>query len=102
MQGDVETLALLFLGDAQPQRLVDDDQNHVADREAVDHGGEDTLELREELVADGGVHAGELLAKEHAGEQRADYSSDAVHAESSHRETVGKGILKRGARKTQH
>src|ERR1700677_4752666 len=98
VQGDVESLALLLLGDAQPQRLVDDDQDHIADREPIDHRREYALELREDLMADGRIDAGQLLAEEHPGQQRAENSADTVHAEGIEGVVVAKRVLERGGR----
>src|ERR1700733_10440572 len=99
MQGDVEPLALLFLGDAQSERLVDGDQDHVADREPIHHRREDALELREDLMTDGRVDAGQLLAEEHAGQQSAENSADTVDAEGIEGVVVAKRMLERSGRK---
>src|ERR1700721_2113538 len=94
MQGDVQTLALLLLADAQPDGLFDDYQDHVTRDESVDDRRRHTLQLCEHRT----VHSADFLAHEHAREQRADDAADAVHAESVQRIVVAQHLLERSCR----
>ena len=77
MQGYIQPLAFLFLGNAQPNGHIDDLQDHPARNKTVHDGKGHAFELNQHRT----VKPADLLAGKKAGEQRADDPADAVYAE---------------------
>src|SRR5260370_19279205 len=73
----VETLALLFFGDAQADNHVDD----LEDNETADPRVHQGRAYRAELHKEVGVRAADVLDIEHTGQQSAYDAADAEHAE---------------------
>src|SRR5215471_13736716 len=87
----VETLALLFLGDAQADRPVDDFENDKTAGAAHDERRGDGADLDQHVR----IGLADLLDVEHSGQYRADDAADAVHAEGVERVVVAERSLHR-------
>src|SRR6202142_2212621 len=99
VKGDIQALALLFLGDAQADRHVDDFQDDEAHHEAVDQRGSNAPELSDYRS----ICAADFLAGEDARQQRADDAANAVHAESVERVVITERVFQgSGSEETQH
>src|SRR6266851_4258536 len=92
MQRNIQSFALLLLGDPQPDGLLDYLQNDETPRESINDGHGDAFQLSEH----GGVQTADLLAGEYAGEQRADNAADTVHAEGVQGVVVAQRVLQGG------
>src|SRR5439155_6588578 len=89
VQGDVQTLPLLFLGDAQTDKQVD----HFEDDEAANAADEQGCDHAVGLGQEAGVCTADFLDVEHAGEERADDPADAVHTERVQRVVVAEHLF---------
>src|SRR6202790_4345999 len=90
----VETLALLFFGDAQADNHVDDLEDDVTADPRVHQGRANRAELHKEV----GVRAADVLDIEPTGQQSTYDTADAVHAERVERIIVAEGLLDGGCR----
>ena len=89
--GDIQTLALFLFGDAQANDHVDHFVGNESNHAGPDHGCQDRLQLNPKLASDRilwryGIRdivvdasAAEARRGEHAGQQRAEDTADAVH-----------------------
>src|SRR2546422_749783 len=93
VQGYVEPLPFLVLGDPQSNGHIDDFEDEVADNKAVDQGGEHAFQLRDDTS---GLSTIKRRAGENTREQCTDDATDAVHAERIERIIVSERLLQRG------
>src|SRR5438552_19201905 len=89
VQVDVQTLPLLFLGDAQADSQVD----HFEDDETANAADEQRGNHAVKLGQEAGVGAADFLDVEHAREERADDAADTVHAERVQRVVVAEHLF---------
>src|SRR6516164_9811820 len=99
VQGEIETVALDLLGDAQADGDVYDFQDYEGDDRIVNDDSRDPLELVDELpdvsFQQAGV-AAEFVDCEHAGQQGADDAADRMHAKGVERVVVAERVLEAG------
>src|ERR1700733_11619996 len=99
VKGEIEAVALHLVGDAQPDRDVDNLQDDEGDDRVVDDDRGHTFELVDELpdiAFQQARVAAELVDCEDAGQQRADDSADRMDAKGVERAVVAEGVLKSG------
>src|SRR5947208_17177623 len=84
VQGDVQTLPLLFLGDAQTDKQVDHFEDDEAANAAYEQGCDHAVGLGQQAA----VCTAHFLAVEHPGEERADDPADARHTERVNRRVL--------------
>src|SRR5579872_1185320 len=91
VERDVESLALFIGADAKTDRDVDELENDEAHDKAPHQGCDHSAQLQEYAA----VRPADLLADQGSGEEGADDSAHAVHAEGVERIIVAERLLER-------
>ena len=102
VQGEIETVALDFVGDPQADRHVDDLQDDQRDDRVIDDDRADADQLIDDLARvafDQAGVAAVLVDREHAGQDRADDAADAVDAEAVERVVIAERVLEARSRR---